>query len=131
MTALCWAARENHEMVVDVLLRHGVDPSSPNSGGIRPIHWAVTNGSIPIFKALSARGARIDIQTDGETLLHIAVRRNDQPLVETLIQLGTDVDKPDNAGRTPLTVAAGGGLLEMMELLLANGADMTIRDQRN
>ncbi|GFF69683.1 solute carrier family 35 member E3 [Aspergillus lentulus] len=131
VTALCWAARENHEMVVDVLLRHGVDPSSPNSGGIRPIHWAVTNGSIPIFKALSARGARIDIQTDGETLLHIAVRRNDQPLVETLIQLGTDVDKPDNAGRTPLTVAAGGGLLEMMELLLANGADMTIRDQRN
>jgi ankyrin repeat protein len=130
-TALCWAARENHEMVVDVLLRHGVDPNSPNSHGIRPIHWAVTNGSIPLFKALLARGARIDIQTDGETLLHIAVRRNDQPLVEILIQLGIEVDKPDNAGRTALTVAAAGGHLEMMELLLAKGADMTIRDQRN
>ncbi|KAH3229095.1 hypothetical protein KXV92_007399 [Aspergillus fumigatus] len=106
-TALCWAARENHAVVVGVLLRHGADPNSPNPRGIRPIHWAVTNGSVPIFKALVARGARIDIHLEGETLLHIAARRNDRPLVEMLLQLGTEVDPRDNEG--PDSFRCGGG----------------------
>ncbi|KAH1365694.1 hypothetical protein KXW30_000568 [Aspergillus fumigatus] len=106
-TALCWAARENHAVVVEVLLRHGADPNSPNPRGIRPIHWAVTNGSVPIFKALVARGARIDIHLEGERLLHIAARRNDRPLVEMLLQLGTEVDPRDNEG--PDSFRCGGG----------------------
>lgn len=106
-TALCWAARENHAVVVGVLLRHGADPNSPNPRGIRPIHWAVTNGSVPIFKALVARGARIDIHLEGETLLHIAARRNDRPLVEMLLQPGTEVDPRDNEG--PDSFRCGGG----------------------
>ncbi|KAH2006453.1 hypothetical protein KXV78_008444 [Aspergillus fumigatus] len=106
-TALCWAARENHAVVVEVLLRHGADPNSPNPRGIRPIHWAVTNGEK--HSSISPHGGTIG------RWLKCSSSWAPKWIHET------------TRGRTPFAVAAAGGHVAMMELLLANGADMTTR----
>ncbi|KAH1679091.1 hypothetical protein KXX46_008844 [Aspergillus fumigatus] len=106
-TALCWAARENHAVVVEVLLRHGADPNSPNPRGIRPIHRAVTNGEK--HSSISPHGGTIG------RWLKCSSSWAPKWIHET------------TRGRTPFAVAAAGGHVAMMELLLANGADMTTR----
>ncbi len=63
---------------------------------------------------------------DGETPLHVAVRKNRKSsLVTTLLDAGADVNTRNNRGFTPLQhLAYSGGSLELIELLLERGANI-------
>jgi len=59
----------------------------------------------------------------GETFLHYLVVEDQVDTVRKLLEQGEDVEPVNNFSETPLMDAAALGLLEMMTLLLENGAN--------
>jgi ankyrin repeat protein len=67
-------------------------------------------------------------QANGETALHIVLRRRDEPWTRFLLQRGADPNKADKRGVTPISIAAGLGFVEGVELLLKQGANVDVTD---
>ena len=78
------------------------------------------------------QGANIDARTsEGDTALILAGWHTGDPtLVRYLIERGADVDIANDNGDTPLMDAAYLGRTEILELLLASGADPDPRNKR-
>jgi ankyrin repeat protein len=66
---------------------------------------------------------------DGDNALHWASRSGDSVAAKALIAAGINVNKAGDLGYTPLHVACMQGDLEMIKLLLANGADLFARSE--
>ena len=85
---------------------------------------------LDIIRLLLENGADLGVKTpEGETVLHLAV--DSAPRVKMLLEKGAqvlDIDAQDNRGRSALHYAAVVGNRASMELLLANRADVTLRD---
>lgn len=64
----------------------------------------------------------------GQSLLHLAARRNLSGLCRWLLRFGANVDRTDILGRTALHYAAQQGSTETMRLLIAHGAKLTEKD---
>lgn len=83
-----------------------------------------------IIRLLLDHGADLKVKTsEGETVLHLAI--GSAPRVKVLLERGArvlDVDARDNRGRSALHHAAAAGNHAAMEILLANQADVTLRD---
>ena len=78
MTALHYAARENHLETAIMLIRRGADVNAPTKIGWRPLHLAVGYGHRAMAKQLLRAGARIGAQTDqGWQPLHVAAHAGD------------------------------------------------------
>ncbi|AKV04583.1 Ankyrin [Labilithrix luteola] len=62
----------------------------------------------------------------GGSALHFVCSRKaaSKAIVEQLIRHGIPVDQPDKRGLTPLALAATSGHLDLVRLLIANGADV-------
>lgn len=76
------------------------------------------------------QGASVDAQdySSGRSALHHAVENNQLKVASSLLfQLGADVDALTSDNCTPLHLAAGRGLCDMVALLIAAGADSTVR----
>jgi ankyrin repeat protein len=75
-TALHAAAAGTQAAAVDALLAAGATPGLPDKNGYAPAHVAAANGSVPILKALAARGADLRARApDGRTPLDLARER--------------------------------------------------------
>ena len=63
--------------------------------------------------------------------IHDAARNGDLAGVQAELDKGVDVDESDDSwpGMTPLHYAADEGHTEVVELLIANGADMNAKDE--
>jgi uncharacterized protein len=59
--------------------------------------------------------------------IHAAVAANQPGIVEWLLDAGADVDAPQQMDYTPLMGAAANARLEVLDLLLARGADVSRR----
>ena len=83
-----------------------------------------------IILLLFNHGADLGIRTsEGEILLHLAVVS--APRTKVLLEMGAhvlDIDARDNQGRSAVHRAAAVGNYAAMELLLANGVNIMIRD---
>lgn len=64
---------------------------------------------------------RADI--DGWTPLHLSVQKDCLPVSLLLLEAGVDINAVDNNERTPLFLAVANGHLEIVQLLLRNGAN--------
>ena len=64
--------------------------------------------------------------TSGETGLHIVTARRDLQWVRFLLQEGANPNIADNAGRTPLILAAELGFIEAVEALIRGGARVDV-----
>ncbi|CAG7556443.1 unnamed protein product [Fusarium equiseti] len=94
-TALSFAVDRTREAIVEILLRHGANPDP--SGFIGNPHAAP-------FSLAARRG----------------LQRSEKLLLEAGV---TQIDVPDNKGRTPLSYMAGNGHDENVRLLLEKGAE--------
>ena len=118
------ALRYNDVDVIETLLAHGVDLSTATN---EPpfLHMA---GSADAAQALIAAGADVNEpwRGNGGPLHSAATQRAD--LTTTLIKAGARVDQPDtDTGATPLYKASCAGNAAVVKLLLAAGADATLR----
>jgi ankyrin repeat protein len=155
-TPLLYAARENCLECVHVLLANGADIDLPDPDGVSPLHVAIMNANWDLAKHFIEAGANVDQwDIYGEAPLYTAIgsytRKDggrasiDPPnetegltIVKMLLERGADTNmqlffRPANVrgatntrGSTPLIRAANNADLEMVKLLLANGADATV-----
>ena len=58
------------------------------------------------------------------TALHKSVEAGDLKGVKGLIEAGANLNIKDKSGRTPLDIATSEGYLDMVELLIENGAQL-------
>jgi ankyrin repeat protein len=155
-TPLLYAARENCRGCVDVLLEHGADIDLPDPDGVSPLLLAIMNanwdlaqqlieagadvdqwdiyGEAPLFTAVGLYsridGGRASIdppnETQGEDIVRLLLERGANPNMQLFFRPANVRGSTNTRGSTPLIRAANGGDLEIVELLLAHGADPTV-----
>ncbi|KAF3319866.1 putative E3 ubiquitin-protein ligase XBOS34 [Carex littledalei] len=98
----------------------------------REIYEKVISGNIEDIRALRRKGAGIEWKDDeGKTPLIIACLRHDRfDVAKALIDFGADVNayRPGKNGGTPLHHAIMKGNDQTVKLLLANGANPSVRN---
>ncbi|CAG8393438.1 unnamed protein product [Penicillium salamii] len=88
-----FAAACGKEGIVELLIRHGEDPSSMTANGYAAIHRAAENGQTTIIKLLIEKGVDVDaVAIGGNTTLHAAASGGDEASLEFLIQRGANVN---------------------------------------
>ncbi|CAN8097893.1 unnamed protein product [Discula destructiva] len=123
-TPLCSAIRDNRADIVTLLLANGADPNVPAS-------------EYPCFKCVTHQRAQFlpqIIEAGGDPneprgIIEKAVLHNNQDALIFLLDSGVNVNAKSSEGYTPLTTAIRENRPEMVDLLLARGADPAIRGQ--
>ena len=156
LTPLLYAARENCLACVEVLLRNGADIDLPDPDGVSPLLLAIMNanwdlakqlilagagvnqwdiyGEAPLFTAVGLRnqvsGGRASIdplnETDGLTIVRMLLERGANPNMQLFFRPANLRGSTNTRGSTPLIRAAANADLEVINLLLAHGADANL-----
>ena len=76
-------------------------------------------------KALTAAGVSFKNASKNEYLLHIAIDKGDEDLIQKALELGADVNQKNSDGLTPLHLAAMKATnTDLLQLLVSNGANI-------
>ena len=142
--ALTMAIRKHNFSAIDILLKAGVNINQRDG-----IHTALSlthdqlNSSISkekkegmrkVLHHLYVHGAHVNTPGDtvGWTPLQLTMNYDDTTFyinhATKLIQLGANIDRQDNVGRTPLMIASALGRLKSTKLLTREGANLDIVD---
>jgi ankyrin repeat protein len=132
-TALHWAAYQLDADLVRELLSHGAKADTQNRYGASPLSEAVKGGHFEIVEILLAAGANAKaVNIDGETVLMLAARTGKADVAKRLIDAGADVNAVEAwRQQTALMWAAEGAFPEVVDLLIAHGADVRARAAAN
>ena len=99
-------------------LEQGLDPEKKLSSGRSPLTSAYRAGTKEMVDLLAARGFKISFG--------VAVRSNDLDLVKEYLASGVDVNADDDAANgKPISLAVFENHLEMAELLIEHGANVS------
>jgi ankyrin repeat protein len=126
MTALHWTALSGDLKTMDVLLYAGAATEVlTRVGAYTPLHLASSRGQAAAVARLLTAGSRVGPFTaTGVQALHLAAQAGSADAVKALLDRGAEVNAPDKThGRTPLIFATSQGRIEVMNVLLARGAD--------
>jgi uncharacterized protein len=131
------AAYAGNDVIVDALLAAGADARAADETGKPPIVYAAAGARIEIVKRLVAQNIDINARYPNDLTLLMWASGPDQnapeaqaiEVVAYLLDAGAHVDDRDDRGRTALMIAAEGGHAEIANLLLARGADASLRDK--
>ncbi len=93
-----------------------------------PLMLAALNGLSDLCRRLIALGA--DVNKPGWTALHYAATNGHLTTMELLLDEHAYIDATSPNGTTPLMMAAHYGTASAVELLLAAGADPTLKNER-
>jgi len=119
MTPLLVAAYEGHCDVCELLLDAGADVDATDSAGRTTLQAAVISAASPVVALLLFWGAAIDvIDAEGRTVLGVASQMGDARIVRQLLDRGLDELHRDNAGWTPLHIAAFEGHNDVSHCIL-------------
>ena len=154
MTPLHRAAREGHKDTVEFLIANSADVNAKDKMGRVPLHRAAREGHKEVAELLIKKGADVNAKSEsglfkGQTPLDEAIKRKQTELANLLRKHGGkygsiitaakvgDVDAlrellaagVDASAIGPLSAAASGGHKSSVELLIANGADVTAKNK--
>ncbi len=132
------AAYAGRDSIVGILLAHGADAHAPDDTGKTPVVYAAAGGRLDIVKQLMT-ATRVDLNARYANDLSLLMWASgpDQTVPEAqaievvsyLLDAGAHIDDRDDRGRTALMIAAEGGHVEISGLLLARGADPSLKDK--
>lgn len=140
-TALMFATRAGDLRSAQSLVAAGSEVNAGNAFGTTPLIMAVHGGNPALLETLLEAGAEVNGNSPGHTALHAAVLRGNLAAVNVLLAHGADtealIEKPTPVrrqttdynfhdaliGSTPLWLAARFAEPEIMQALLAAGAD--------
>lgn len=131
------AAYAGSDAIVEALLAHGADERVPDETGKPPIVYAAARAQLDIVKRLLARNIDINARYANDLTLLMWASGADEKVPEAeaikvvayLLDGGAHIDDRDARGRTALMIAAEGGRAEIAALLLARGADPSLKDK--
>jgi len=113
-TALQWAIRKGHGLVLQTLVDYGANINVTDYQGRTPLHLAVSaleecrsfdecRFCFDMIRYLIERGAVVTVADEnGLSPLHLAAELGNEDVVSLLIENGACVDAHDNEGETPL-----------------------------
>ena len=130
-TALHWAVYHDDRDLVERLLAAGAAPGPANDHGVTPVQLACDNAAGPVVEALLDAGADADTAVrTGETPLMTCARTGTRDGVVALLEHGAAVDARESVeDQTALMWAVARRHAEVVEVLLAHGADVTARSR--
>jgi ankyrin repeat protein len=137
VTPVAAAAYRGNNTIVEELLTHGADDRAPDQTGKPPIVYAAAGARFDIVKRLLARNLDINSRYPNDLTLLMWASGPDEKapeaeaikVVSCLLDAGAHIDDRDARGRTALMIAAEGGRAEIANLLLARGADPSLKDK--
>ncbi|KAK3927379.1 Ankyrin repeat, PH and SEC7 domain containing protein secG [Frankliniella fusca] len=118
-TPLLLAVSRGLEDMVKLLISHGAKVNVEDILGYTPLCQAVWQQEKEIVSLLLAAGAKL---THSDRLLHCAILHRCPDIARLLISAGSIVNLRDDSGDTPLILAARSGQIDVVNLLLYNGA---------
>ncbi|KAL4926503.1 ankyrin repeat protein [Aspergillus undulatus] len=136
LTALHYACLANSTEISKLLLMSGAHIEAQIEGELqrRPVHIAAIQGSMGLLNLLCDKGAALEARDSlGYRALGVACRAGHAAAVQNLLDRGSPVHlPPDTWARddSPLCLAAMGGHLPVIALLLERGASVLKQDEQ-
>lgn len=126
-TGLIIAVREGSMEVFGVLMNaRDIDLEASAKNGDTALMIACFKGNRPAVDALLAKGA--EVNRPGWTPLHYAASIGNNELVKILLDRSAYIDAESPNKTTPMMMAARGGHILTVKLLLDEGADATLKN---
>ncbi len=125
-SALALAAYKGYADIVKLLLAAGADPNITDFKGRTPLSHAARYGHAKVVKMILAQTARPKSPMASENLIP-AVLAGDVVEVKKSLDAGAKVDTRTAYGDTPLSLAAGLGYHDVVQLLLDKGAEVNCK----
>lgn len=137
VTPLAAAAFNGNDQVVAALLSHRANPKALDRAEKAPIIYAAARGFTPVVQRLLDAGvdAKAHYGNDLTALMWAAGYADGAntagalSVAKLLIDHRAAINAADNRGRTALMIAAEAGHAEMVDLLLARGANAALKDR--
>lgn len=128
LTQVHLAAKEGLTRVIDEYVRQNIDLDAPDSEGNTPLSYAARGGHLEVCRSLleSNRTHPNHEFCDGMTAILLAAYGRNEEVVKILLEHGANADPIEDTKEveSPLCVAASNGDIEIMRLLLDNGAEV-------
>lgn len=128
-SALHAAAGAGQVAVITLLLSLGLDVDVFDNDNYTPLTWALISGQEEAAMRLLSHGAIFQIEKlrRGRTVLHIAASLVMTNVVRKILETtDLEINAQDELGWTPLALACRRGVIELVEMLLDNGARIDI-----
>lgn len=135
-TPLYAAIKSRQYSVVKILLNHGANPNAVTSLGSTPFLLASEIGDLEVIKCFVEHGADLDyspsgkeadeLNITGQTALFMATLKEQNDVVQYLIEKGSKVNVKNRYGVSPLLLCAEGGNETLVRLLVSIGADVNM-----
>lgn len=121
------ACMNGNAAMIGLLLKAGADANTALPGGETALMTAARTGSLEGVKLLLENGADVNAKEAGrgQTALMWAASEGHKDVVRTLLDSGANVKARSAGGFTPFLFAVRDGRLEITNMLLAAGADVT------
>ncbi|QEA13629.1 ankyrin repeat domain-containing protein [Comamonas flocculans] len=123
--------KDSRKVAAVLLASRKLDVEARNAKDESPLMMAAMRGNLQAARTLIARDA--DVNKTGWTPLHYAASSSAEgalAMVRLLLEHAAYIDAGSPNGTTPLMMAAQYGQIDVARLLLAEGADPTLRNQQ-